>query len=138
MKFVKAMRSQDHHHDRQYYRWYDRWHHPKGATAGEAVEVYSLLTIGDGLVSQIPALLISITAGIVVTRVASEVEGRNLAEDIAAQLLNNYKAFIIAAAFLLVLAVVPGLPTAPFIILAMFMGVIGYSLKVMSERRSGR
>ena len=65
----------------------------KGMTAGEAVEVYSLLTIGDGLVSQIPALLISITAGIVVTRVASEVEGRNLAEDIASQLLNNYKSF---------------------------------------------
>ena len=72
----------------------------KGMTAGEAVEVYSLLTIGDGLVSQIPALLISITAGIVVTRVASEVEGRNLAEDIAAQLLNNYKSFMIASAFL--------------------------------------
>ena len=105
----------------------------KDMAAGEAVEVYSLLTIGDGLVSQIPALLISITAGIVVTRVASEVEGRNLAEDIAAQLLNNYKAFVIASTFLLVLAVVPGLPTTPFIILSIFMGVIGYSLKVMNE-----
>ena len=82
-------------------------------TAGEAVEVYSLLTIGDDLVSQIPASLISITAGIVVTRAASEVEGRNLAEDIASRLLNNYKSSWIASALLLVLAVIPGLPTAP-------------------------
>ncbi|MDE0881254.1 MAG: type III secretion system export apparatus subunit SctV [Myxococcota bacterium] len=105
----------------------------KDMTAGEAVEVYSLLTIGDGLVSQIPALLISMTAGIVVTRVASEVEGRNLAEDIAAQLLNNFKAFYIAATFLFVMAIVPGLPTVPFMILAVFMAVIGYSLKSMNE-----
>jgi type III secretion protein V len=104
-----------------------------GMPVSEAVEVYSLLTIGDGLVSQIPALLISITAGIVVTRVASEVEGRNLAEDIAAQILKEHKAFLIATAFLTVLGLIPGLPTAPFLILALAMGVIGFSLKLSAE-----
>lgn len=105
----------------------------RGMTGEEAVQVYSLLTIGDGLVSQIPALLISVTAGIVVTRVSSEEEDRNLGEDIAGQILSEHKAFMIAAGFLLVLAIVPGLPVLPFLVLAVVVGLIAYNLKRGTE-----
>jgi type III secretion protein V len=71
-----------------------------GMTAGEAVQVYSVLTIGSGLVSQIPALLISISAGLVTTRVASEWEDSNLGKDAARQLLSQPKAIVIASGLL--------------------------------------
>jgi len=97
-------------------------------TITEALQTFVLLTIGDGLVSQIPALLISTTAGIIVTRVASEEEGRNLGQDIGAQVLEHQKAISISAGLLVLLAIVPGLPFKPFIIMAMFSGALGYSL----------
>lgn len=105
----------------------------RGMTGEEAVQVYSLLTIGDGLVSQIPALLISVTAGIVVTRVASEEEGRNLGEDIASQIFNEPKAYMIAGGFLFLLALVPGLPVIPFLVLAVAVGLIALSLRKQAE-----
>ncbi len=90
----------------------------RGLSAPEALRTYGLLTIGDGLVTQIPALLISTAAGIVVTRVASEEDGGTLGDELAAQLFGNRKPLLIAAAFLSVLAVVPGLPAVPFLVLA--------------------
>ena len=87
-------------------------------SAGDALATYGLLTIGDGLVSQIPALLISTAAGLVVTRVASEQEGSTLGGDVAMQVFGNPRPLTIAAAFLLVLAVVPGLPALPFLVLS--------------------
>lgn len=86
--------------------------------AGDALATYGLLTIGDGLVSQIPALLISVSAGLVVTRVASESEEASLGADVATQVFGQPKALQVASAFLLVLAVVPGLPALPFVVLA--------------------
>src|SRR5580698_8379818 len=74
-----------------------------GMPAGEAVQTYSILTIGDGLVAQIPALLISISAGMVVTRVASEDEETNIGSDIAGQILAQPKAIAVAAGILFVL-----------------------------------
>ena len=91
---------------------------------GEAVRTYSLLTIGDGLVQQIPALIISVSAGIVVTRVSSESEGSNLGRDIVTQITAYPKALIIASVLLGILAIVPGLPKIPFIILAVIVGGI--------------
>ncbi|MEZ4250804.1 MAG: flagellar biosynthesis protein FlhA, partial [Polyangiales bacterium] len=92
--------------------------------AGDALATYGLLTIGDGLVSQIPALLISVSAGLVVTRVASEGEDSSLGGDVAAQVFGQPKALQVASAFLLVLAVVPGLPALPFLVLAgLFFGL---------------
>ncbi|MEO0321610.1 MAG: type III secretion system export apparatus subunit SctV [Myxococcota bacterium] len=88
-------------------------------SAREALETYGLLTIGDGLVSQIPALLISTSAGLVVTRVASEDEGGSLGADVASQIFGNPRTLTVAAAFLLVLAAVPGLPALPFAVLAL-------------------
>jgi type III secretion protein V len=99
-----------------------------GMTIGEAVAVYSVLTIGSGLVSQIPALLISISAGLVTTRVASEWEDSNLGKDAARQLLSQPKAIAIASALLFVLAIIPGLPFVPFVIMAAVTGAIGYGL----------
>ncbi len=90
----------------------------RGMSAGEALKTYGLLTIGDGLVSQIPSLLISVSAGLVTTRVASEEEGASLGTDVASQIFGNPRALAIASAFLLGLAVVPGLPVVPFLILS--------------------
>lgn len=96
-----------------------------GMTAGEAVERYSLLTIGDGLISQIPALFISITAGFIVTRVSSE-ENEDLGSDIAAQLIAEPKALMITAVILAIFAVIPGFPTIVFVVLAALCGGLGW------------
>ena len=97
-------------------------------TAFEAIQVYGILTIGDGLVSQIPALLGSMTAGLIVTRVASEDEDSNLGKDISTQVLAQPKAFAIAASLLLGVGLIPGLPTIPFFIMAFLVGGLAYVL----------
>jgi type III secretion protein V len=96
--------------------------------AAEALGVFALLTVGDGLVSQIPALLISITAGLIVTRVASEESETHLGRDISFQLLAQPKAFIIASVLLLLFGLVPGLPLLPFFLMAALTGATGYGL----------
>lgn len=102
----------------------------RGMTFQDAIQVYSLLTIGDGLVQQLPALIISVSSGIVVTRVASESEGSNLGRDIITQVTAYPKALIIAAVILGLLAIVPGLPKIPFIIMGVVVGgVAAYLIK---------
>jgi type III secretion protein V len=96
--------------------------------ASEALQVFAILTIGDGLISQIPALLISVTAGLVVTRVASEEEGNHLGKDISFQLLAQPRAFVISSVLLTLFAIVPGMPAIPFFIMAAAVGAIGYGL----------
>ncbi|MCS6796951.1 MAG: type III secretion system export apparatus subunit SctV [Myxococcota bacterium] len=93
-------------------------------SAVDALETYGLLTIGDGLVSQIPALLISTAAGIVVTRVASEHEEASLGGDVAQQIFGDPRALRVATIFLVVLAIVPGLPALPFLVLAAVLFVV--------------
>lgn len=93
--------------------------------AVEALQTYTLLTVGEGLVSQIPALLISTATGIIVTRAASE---GNLGNDIVKQLFNNERIFFINTGVLLMLSIVPGLPGVPFFSLACVCAFIGYSL----------
>ncbi|MDP7038073.1 MAG: type III secretion system export apparatus subunit SctV [Myxococcota bacterium] len=97
-------------------------------TAVEAIERYGILTIGDGLVSQIPALLSSMTAGLIVTRVSNEEEENNLGEDIAQQVLAQPKAFAIAGGMLCGVGLVPGLPTVPFFVMASIVGGMAYAL----------
>lgn len=99
-----------------------------GMSAMEAVQTYSILTIGNGLVSQIPALLISISAGMVVTRVASENKDTNLGKDVAAQFLGQPKAIAVASGLLTLMAIIPGLPKVPFFILAALTGSLAYGL----------
>ena len=107
----------------------------RSMSAWEAVQTYGILSIGDGLVSQIPALLISITAGIVTTRVTSDQENANLGSDISNQMLKQPKALLIAAGFLLGIAIIPGFPKAPFMILSAALGILGYSLWVTKNRQ---
>lgn len=108
----------------------------KNMDAAQAIQTYSILSIGDGLVSQIPALLISITAGIVTTRVTSETD-TNLGSEISGQMLKQPKALMLAAGFLMGMGLIPGFPTAPFMILASAVGLIGYSLWSNAQSKTG-
>ncbi len=87
----------------------------KGMSAGDALKRYGLLTIGDGLVTQIPALVTATAAGLLVTRVASEEPDSPLGAELGAQLFGNAKALFAAAFFVGVLALIPGLPAPPFL-----------------------
>lgn len=101
----------------------------RGMQMADAAQTYSLLSIGDGLVSQIPALLISICSGFVITRVSSDEDDSNLGKEISGQLLKQPKALIIAAAVLLGMAAIPGFPWQTFLVLAVAMGIVGYALQ---------
>jgi len=81
----------------------------------DAAATFTILTVGDGLVSQIPALLTSVAAGIIVTRAASE---GNLGADVVSQLLGYPRALFISSGVLALFAITPGLPTIPFLTLA--------------------
>jgi flagellar biosynthesis protein FlhA len=92
----------------------------------EATHQYSLLTVGDGLAAQIPALLISVATGIIVTRAASD---RDLGSDIANQVLSQRKAPLVAAAAIGLFALVPGLPKLPFLFIAAIFGAVGWGVR---------
>lgn len=101
----------------------------KDLTASDALHIYAVLSIGDGLVAQIPALFISICAGIIVTRVADEAYNTNLADDISTQVMRQPKALTIGSVLLLAFAFVPGFPSATFLGLSALLGipaVMGY------------
>jgi len=110
----------------------------RGLEPAAAARTYTLLTIGEGLVAQIPALLISTAAGIVVTRVAAEEEGAHLGQEIAGQILRQPKAIAIAAGLLGGLALIPGLPFFPFMLLAAVLGFVAGTLLRRQSRESTR
>ena len=83
-----------------------------GLTLSESIETYSILTIGDGLVSQIPALIIAVTSGVLVTKMTSQ---DSLGEEIESQILENEGPLWIGVAFMALLVLVPGLPKFPFL-----------------------
>ena len=91
---------------------------------GEAAQVYTLLTIGDGLVSQLPALVVSTAAGLVVTRATAD---QNLPKQLISQLLNQPYAFLIASAILFIFGMIPGLPHFPFFLMSIIAGTIGFN-----------
>ncbi|PTY00804.1 EscV/YscV/HrcV family type III secretion system export apparatus protein [Verrucomicrobia bacterium LW23] len=93
----------------------------------KAIKTYTILTIGDGLVSQIPALLVSITAGIIVTRVGSD-ETQNLGQEIGGQFLGQPKAVVIAGVLLLGIGLIPGFPKLQTFSLAAIVLLVGYAL----------
>ena len=90
----------------------------RGLPLAQAARRYALLAIGDGLVAQIPALLISVAAGVVVTRVAAEEEGGSLSQDLLQQLFADPRTLGSVAGLCGALAVVPGLPATPFLALS--------------------
>jgi flagellar biosynthesis protein FlhA len=96
----------------------------QGMPFGEAIQHFSLLTIGDGLCAQIPALLISVATGILVTRSTSE---KDLGNDIASQVLSQKKAPMVAGCVIMAFALVPGLPKIPFLIIGAFFVAVGWA-----------
>lgn len=98
----------------------------RNLSVAQALQQYTLLTVGEGLVNQIPALLISTATGIIVTRAASEAD---LGHDLISQLFRNSRIFMVACGVLLLLAAVPGLPGIPFICLSAMAGLIAYNLR---------
>lgn len=92
-----------------------------GMSAGDATHIYSILTIGDGLIAQIPALLISLTAGMIITRVSSGNENpdtNNIGREIAEQLTSQPKAWMLSSIGMIGFALLPGMPTGIFLVLA--------------------
>ncbi|TDX51914.1 flagellar biosynthesis protein FlhA [Orenia marismortui] len=101
-----------------------------GMPITDALQTYTLLTVGDGLVSQVPALLISTATGIVVTRAASE---GNLGQDFSKQLLAQPKTLMMVSSVIFLLGVLTPLPTFPFVLLAIVIGITGYTLYQSSK-----
>ncbi|WOA51423.1 type III secretion system export apparatus subunit SctV [Dickeya solani] len=92
-----------------------------GMAAGDAMHIYSVLTIGDGLIAQIPALLISLTAGMIITRVSADGQktDNNIGREIAEQLTSQPKAWIISSVGMLGFALLPGMPTLVFLLISL-------------------
>ncbi|MFK4532097.1 type III secretion protein V [Bradyrhizobium ottawaense] len=101
----------------------------RGMGFSEALEVYTTLTIGDGLVGQIPALFTSITAGFIVTRVSSEDNSADLGNAIGSELSAQPRALMVGAFMLVLFSLVPGFPTLIFIVLAAAVGGAGWLLQ---------
>ena len=95
-----------------------------GLSLGEAVETYTVLTVGDGPVTVIPALLISVSGGIITTRAAGEAR---LGADFAKQMFTKPEPLMIACGVLVFMAAVPGLPTIPFLLLGLGVGGLGWN-----------
>jgi len=92
----------------------------RGMGIMEAVSTFALLTVGCGLVTQIPALLISIATGMVITKAATEM---SIGTDIATQIFAQPRAFAFVAIILMIFSFIPGLPTVPFLTLALLSGI---------------
>lgn len=101
-----------------------------GMTLMDATKIYTVLSIGDGLISQLPALLISITAGVVTTRVSSEEKENNLGKEISGQLLKQPRALYLSAGFLILIGLIPGFPFVPFLILSIIFAALAYILNL--------
>lgn len=105
----------------------------KGLDLSKAAEIYTLMTIGDGLVSQIPSLVISTAAGIVVTRAAS---GNNLSQEVTKQLFFQSRALGATAGILGLMAFMPGLPTIPFLFLSLICAGISFGVNKQEKRET--
>ncbi|MEZ5284206.1 MAG: flagellar biosynthesis protein FlhA [Vicinamibacterales bacterium] len=99
---------------------------------GTAAHTYTILTIGEGLVTAIPALLVSMSGGLITTRAASE---SHLGEEVADQLFARSKPIAVAAGVLLLLALIPGLPKFAFLLVAGFLGFVAYANRQIVEAR---
>ncbi len=96
----------------------------------QAVQNYTLLTIGDGLVAQIPSLLLSSAAAIIVTRVVSS---QDMGEQVSSQMLDNPKALALSAGAVGLLGIIPGMPNFSFLLLATVLGAVAYTIAKRNE-----
>jgi type III secretion protein V len=109
-----------------------------GMSAADSMALYSVLTIGDGLIAQIPALLISLTAGMIITRVApagANKGANNMGAEIARQMTSEPKSWIIASIGMLAFAALPGMPTVVFILISLMTGSLGYYLMRQRQKQ---
>ncbi|HSW39003.1 MAG TPA: flagellar biosynthesis protein FlhA, partial [Acidobacteriota bacterium] len=95
-----------------------------GMEPAEAARRFTILTVGDGLVTAIPALVISVAGGIITTRAATD---SNLGQDVITQLLRNPVPIAICSGFLFFLGIIPGFPFIPFFILGSVTGIVAYN-----------
>jgi len=109
-----------------------------GMSMLQAAQIYTLLSIGSGLVSQIPSLLVALTAGIVTTRVSSEKKDANLGKEISMQMLGQPKALIIAAVVMLAMTLIPGFPKLIFVIIGIAVGSIGFGVWYNNKRAAAK
>jgi flagellar biosynthesis protein FlhA len=98
----------------------------QGLDLSTAAQTYTILTVGEGLVTAIPSLLVSMAGGLITTRAAAE---SNLGEEVASQLFARSKPLLVAAGLLLVLAAIPGLPKLSFLIVASLMAMAAYAVR---------
>lgn len=104
-----------------------------GMAIADAVKTYSILSIGDGLVSQIPSVIISISSGFLVTKISSS---RSVSQDLSRQFLASSQPLMIAASIIAAMALVPGLPKIPFVLLAAGTVVLGrFTAQSEKQRR---
>jgi len=97
-----------------------------GMDLRHAIETYTILTIGDGLVTVIPALMISISGGLIVTRTSSD---ERMGSDFTKQLFSQPAPLLLASGVVIVLAMFPGLPTIPFLLLGSGLGYIAWNMR---------
>ena len=102
-----------------------------GLTMGDAARIYTLLTIGDGLVAQIPSLLLSTSAAIMVTRVSSE---SDMGEQIVKQLFQNPKTLFVTAIMIGAMGIIPGMPNIAFLLIAMVCGTGAWWLNKQQQQ----
>ncbi|MCW4446114.1 flagellar biosynthesis protein FlhA [Vibrio splendidus] len=100
---------------------------------GEAIEIYTLLTIGDGLVAQIPSLLLSIAAAMMVTRQNTD---EDMGQQLFFQLFDNPKSLMITAAILGIMGIVPGMPHFSFLSLAVVAGAGAYYIDKKNKKKA--
>lgn len=98
----------------------------------DALTTYSILTVGDGLVQQVPALLISLTSGIMITRVNDDEDEKNMGQSILTQVFQDYKPIFASCGLLAVLAIIPGMPTMVLLSFLIVFAGIGF---VMWKRK---
>ncbi len=106
-----------------------------GMSVSEAIETYTILTVGDGLVSQIPSLLISICAGIVVTRVSSG-ENITLGKELAVQLFKSPSIVALTGAVLIFFAILPGLPAIPFFVVGVSCLMLSFYINKKKKKKA--
>src|SRR3712207_3516407 len=109
----------------------------KNMSLEAAASRYTIMTIGDGLAAIISSMLITVSAGIVVTRVSTDEETSNVGADISGQLLRNPKPIMIGAGLLLLMALLPGMPFLPLLLVGGGVAGIGYTL-VRAQRRAAK
>ena len=98
-----------------------------------ALSTYTILTVGDGLVSQIPALLISMSTGLIVSRASGQ--DNSLSEDIRLEMFSDPRVLGVLAGLLGFLGIIPGMPTVPFLTIAMIAGVMAY-YKIQEKKKT--